>query len=92
MEEQQISLGLDTGYQREPAAVPELRDEIAQAWGLPLGKRVEVSLRGAQRTAIAGTLELVSVPDFPWDPHQALRLRIAGFEFNSREIERWVAV
>ena len=89
MSEQQISLGLDTTHTTAPAVVPELRDEIAQAWGLPLGERVEVCFRGSQRSAIAGVLELITTPDFPWNPKQALQLRIAGFVFSSREIESW---
>jgi hypothetical protein len=44
---------------------PELRDEIARAWGLPLGQRVEVCFRGSQRAAIAGKLELLTTPDYP---------------------------
>ena len=89
MSEQQIDFGFDLPRVTAPAVVPELRDEIAQAWSLPLGQRVEVCFRNSQRASITGMLELISVPDFPWNPHQALRLRIAGFVFSSREIERW---
>lgn len=89
MAEQQINLGFVDSYSLAPAVVPDLRDEIATAWGLPLGDRVEVCFRGSQRAAIAGTLELITSPDFPWNPHQPLQLRISGFIFNSREIERW---
>lgn len=89
MPEQQISLGLDIAYTTAPTVVPELRDEIAQVWGLPIGARTEVCFRGSQRAAITGILELITTPDFPWNPRQALQLRIAGFIFSSREIESW---
>lgn len=89
MSEQQISLGLDATHTSAPAVVPELRDEIALAWGLPLGERTEVRFRGGQPDAITGVLELLTAPDFPWNPRQALQLRIAGFVFSSREIESW---
>lgn len=89
MPERQADLSLDASFSAEPVALPELRDEIARAWSLPLGQRVEVCLRGSDRAAITGNLELVSAPDFPWDPHQPLRLRIAGFVFSSRDIDRW---
>lgn len=89
MPEQQFNLGLDTPHPTEPAVVAELRNEIAQAWGLPLGERVEVCFRGSQRAAITGILELISTPAFPWNPREVLQLRIAGFIFMSREIDRW---
>jgi hypothetical protein len=87
--EYQSSLGLDAGYEPAPAVVPELRDEIASAWGLPLGERVEIYLCGSERCAVTGVLEILCTPDYPWDPHQALKLRASGFLFSSREIERW---
>jgi hypothetical protein len=89
MPEHQSDLPLDAPYAPAPAAPPELRDEIAAAWGLPLGDRVEVCFRGGQRAAITGVLELLTTPEFPWDRRQPLKLRITGFVFNSREIERW---
>jgi hypothetical protein len=89
MSEHQTSLPLDMDYSTAPAVVPELRDEIARAWGLPLGERAEICFRGSQRAAITGILELLSSPDCPWNPRQPLQLRIAGFIFSSREIERW---
>jgi hypothetical protein len=92
MSEHQISLGLDAGYQPAPVVVPKLRDEVAAAWGLPLGQRVEICLRGGQRSALTGVLELLSAPDYPWDGRQTLQLGIAGFLFSSREIERWTAL
>jgi hypothetical protein len=89
MSEQQISLELDTARPTVPAVIPELRDEIAQAWGLLLGERVEVCFRGSQRSAITGILELINTPDFLWNSWQALQLRSAGFVFSSRDTERW---
>jgi hypothetical protein len=89
MVEQQIELGFDVPLSTAPAVVPELRDEIAQAWGLPLGQRVEVCFRESQRASITGPLELVTAPDYPWNPRQSLRLRITGLVFSSRDIERW---
>jgi hypothetical protein len=88
MAEHQSDLRLDVGYEPAPAAGPELRDEIAAAWGLPLGQRVEVSLRG-ERCLLRGVLELRQAPDYPWDGRQALQLAVAGFVFSSRQMERW---
>jgi len=45
MSEHQFDLGLDVTHSTEPSAPPELRDEIAKVWHLPLGQRVEISLR-----------------------------------------------
>lgn len=89
MSNQQLTLALDVPFTTAPVVITELRDEIAQVWCLPLGQRVEVCFCGGQRSAVTGVLELLSSPDFPWDPHQPLRLRIAGFIFSTREIERW---
>lgn len=92
MPEHQASLPLDASFASAPAAAPELRDEIAGAWGLPLGERVEVSFRGGQLDTIAGVLELVAAPSYPWNPREPLSLRIAGFTFSSREIARWASI
>lgn len=89
--EHQISLALDAGFSAAPAVLPELRDEIAAAWGLPLGERVEVGLRDGGST-IAGKLELLRAPAYPWDAREPLRLAIAGLVFSSREIERWTKI
>ena len=88
MPEQQINLGLDTTHATEPAVVPQLREEIAEALGLPLGERVEIRLRD-QPAAITGVLELLAAPSYPWNSRETLQLRVAGFAFNSREIESW---
>ena len=92
MGEQQISLDLDVAYSAAPAVVAELRDEIAHAWSLPLGQRVEVCFRGGQRSAVIGVLELLSAPDYPWNPRQPLKLQIAGLVFSNREIGCWTKI
>ena len=92
MGQHQISLELDVSYNAAPAAPADIRDEIAQVWALPLGQRVEVCFRGSERAAATGTLELISTPDFPWNPRQSLELRIAGLGFSSRDIDRWTNI
>ncbi len=89
MSDDQLNLGFDDSYHPAPALLPELRDEVAQIWGLPLGERVEVCFRGSQRAGVSGLLELHSSPAYPWNPREPLQLRIAGLLFSSREIERW---
>lgn len=88
MAEHQTNLRLEVGYEPAPAVESALREEIAAAWGLPLGQRVEVSLRN-ERCALRGVLELQRAPDYPWDRRQALQLAVAGFVFSSREMEHW---
>ena len=90
--EQQISLRLDLGYQPAPVVVPQLRDEIAAALGLPLGQQVEICFRDGERSAVTGILELLLAPDYPWEPRQALQLGIAGLVFSSRDINRWTTI
>ncbi len=92
MSEHQSDLPLDAPFSAEPIAPPELREEIARAWGLPLSERVEVSFRDAQLDSLTGVLELAAAPDFPWKPRQPLQLRIAGFIFASRDIEHWTKI
>lgn len=93
MPDRQLAFDLAASSESAPAvsaAVPQLHDEIAQAWGIPLGQIVEITFRPAFPVpAVTGRLELLSTPDFPWDPRQPLRLRIAGFSFSTRDIERW---
>lgn len=89
MSESQTEFGFDKAYTPSQAVLPELRDEIARIWGLPLGERVEICLRENERSAATGILELVSSPAYPWNPHEPLHLRIAGLPFTSRDIERW---
>lgn len=92
MYEQQISFDLGVGYQAAPPASADIQEEIAAAWGLPLGQRVEICFRGGERSAVTGTLVLRDAPDYPWNPRQPLQLAVAGFLFSSREIERWAKV
>ncbi len=92
MPEHQTSLPLDLTYHPAPGAPPGLREEIARAWGLPLGERVEISLRGDSLDAVAGVLELAAAPDYPWNPRQPLRLRVNGYIFDSRAIARWTCL
>lgn len=92
MADEQFDLPLDAAYSMAPAAPPELRDEIAGIWGLPLGERVEVTFRNGQLDAITGVLEIAESPAFPWNPRKPLALRIAGFTFSSRDIARWTRV
>lgn len=89
MPEHQADLPLDAAFNSASATTPELRDEIARVWNLSLGRRVEVFLRNGQRDTIAGVLALADAPDFPWDPRRPLRLRIAGCDFSTRDIEHW---
>lgn len=89
MPDAQLPLTFDASPVPQPGPVQHLRDEIARAWRLPLGQRVEVFFHHHQLDAISGVLELVVAPDFPWDPREPLRLRIAGVAFSSRDIEHW---
>jgi hypothetical protein len=90
MAELQDPLPLDAPYDPAPAAPTDLRDEIARAWGLPLGECVEISLRNESLETLTGVLQLATAPEFPWSPRQPLRLRVNGYEFDSRAIERWM--
>jgi hypothetical protein len=91
MAEVQTSLDLDLPYAPAPAVEAGLREEIAERWGIPVGKRVEVVLRpGVALPVLTGVLELRRPPEFPWNPREPLALRISGIEFSSREIERWM--
>ncbi len=70
--------------------LPHLRDEIAKVWGLPLGERVEITFHASfALPSILGLLELRTDPNYPWDSHQPISLRIAGIDFTNRDIERW---
>ena len=89
MTEDQFAFTFDLTPATEPAVSPDLRDEIAGVWGLPLGEKVEVFLRNSQIDTVSGILELADAPDYPWNPRQPLRLRIAGFVFSNREIGHW---
>ena len=92
MPEHQANLPLDASHAPEPAAVPELLDEVARLWSLPLGERVEVVFKDGQLDSITGVLELVTAPAYPWNPRETLVLRIAGFTFSSRAIAHWMKI
>lgn len=91
MSENQLPLDLDLPYAPAPAVEAGLLAEIAERWGLPLGRRVEVAFRpGVALPTLDGVLELSRPPEFPWNPREPLALRVAGVEFSSRDIARWM--
>lgn len=91
MPDAQLPLTFDTSPSLPPGPVPHLRDEIARAWGLPLGEHVEITFRPAFTVpAVNGLLQLRASPArYPWDPHEPLALRVSGCDFTTRDIERW---
>lgn len=89
MAEHQISLGFDADHAVAPSAPVEILEEIAKAWSLPIGEKIEVTLRSGDVARLVGKLELISVPSYPWDGREPLRLRITGFVFSNRDIEHW---
>lgn len=68
----------------------DIEHEIAEEWGLPLGKTVEVWVRNPERL-LYGRLELAEIPR-TLDRRQVLQLRIKGDRFSSREISSWLLV
>ena len=60
MSEHQTHLPLEATFSVAPESPPELRDEIASIWGLPLGKRVSASFGDRKLAGVAGVLELVT--------------------------------
>jgi hypothetical protein len=64
--------------------------EIAAVWGLPVGRRVRLSVRDPALPELSGRLELIAAPDLPFNPREALRLRVSGVAFSSAEIAEWV--
>ena len=89
MSEHQTHLPLESTFSVAPESPPELRDEIARVWGLPLGKRIAVTFRDGKLAGVAGVLELATAPDYPWNPRSPLRLRVTGCDFSSRDIGSW---
>ncbi|MBK9990211.1 MAG: hypothetical protein IPP19_05595 [Verrucomicrobia bacterium] len=89
--QEEFFLGETSGGEAS-AVASDIRDEIAQVWGLPLGCVVTLSVRGQERIELRGRLELLAAPGFPWDRNQRLRLKLAGVIFFSTEIERWLVV
>ena len=73
-----------------PAPEDPLVSEIARVWGLPIGKKVHVQLKDSENLSVLdGRLEVAYAPDLPFNPHQALNLRISGYVFSSRAIRGW---
>jgi hypothetical protein len=68
---------------------PSLTDELAQVWGLPLGRKVRVELRHHQVNGLTGMLQAAGLPDLPFNARAPLRLRIGHMDFNSRQIVTW---
>ncbi len=58
---------------------------VREEWGLPVGRRVRVTLIGIDRE-IEGLLELAGHPK-AIDRRMVLEMRIAGAAFSSAEIE-----
>jgi len=85
----QTEFDLGVSYDPVPQVPLSLHSEIARAWRLPLRECVEIRLRDNSIPALRGPLELLTAPDYPWDPRQPLSLRIAGYTFHSHEIESW---
>lgn len=65
---------------------PSLTDELAAAWGLPIGRRVRVELRRHAVPGLLGLLQVAALPDLPLDGRRPLRLRIGHEEFTSQQI------
>ncbi len=89
MPDGELPLAFESSPFLQPGPVPHLRDEIARAWGLPLGEQVEIALLRGPCDSLRGRLHLVASPDLPWDRHQSLALSIAGVPFSSRDIDHW---
>jgi hypothetical protein len=71
---------------------PNLTDEVARAWGLPVGRWARVTLRGHAVDELTGLVQIEGLPDLPFDPRQPLRLRIGRESFTSRQVTGWSAV
>jgi hypothetical protein len=95
--EQQISFLLDD-LSLAPHAVSDapiwidasIDAEVAAIWGLPLRQRVRVELRNHSLRIAVGRLELVQLPELPFDAHQTVSLAIGQDKFSSRQIIAWV--
>ncbi len=68
---------------------PELADEAARVWGLPVGQRARVTLRGHAMDGLHGLVQIAGLPDLPFDARRPLRLRIGHVEFTSRQVAAW---
>lgn len=68
---------------------PELADEAAAVWGLPVGRRARVTLRGHAVDELRGLVQIAGLPELPFDARRPLRLRIGHEEFTSRQVTGW---
>lgn len=68
---------------------PSIADEVAAVWGLPVGRRVRVELRGHAVPGLLGLMQVAGLPDLPFDARRPLRLRIGHEEFTSQQIGSW---
>jgi len=71
------------------ALAPSITDELAAAWSLPIGRHLHVELRGHEVAGLRGLLQVVSMPEYPFDPRRALHLRIGHVSFTSQQIASW---
>ena len=71
---------------------PELADEAAAAWGLPVGRVARVTLRGHAVDELTGLVQIAGLPELPLDARKTLRLRIGREEFTSRQVTGWSLV
>ena len=71
---------------------PELADEAARVWGLPVGRHARVTLRGHAVDELSGLVQIAALPDLPFDGRKPLRLRIGHEEFTSRQVTGWTLV
>jgi len=82
----------DTGVLFLSHPLDDLFAAIAQLWGVPLGRRVRVSLLNHCMPELEGRLELARSPDLPLDSRDELRLRLGQFEFSHRQMASWALV
>ncbi len=71
---------------------PELADEAAAVWGLPVGQTARVTLRGHAVDELTGLVQIAGLPEPPLDAGKTLRLRIGREEFTSRQVAGWSLV
>lgn len=69
--------------------VPELTDEMAAVWGLPVGRRARMTLRGHTLDELSGRVKIARLPGLPLDPREELQLCIGLETFTSRQVSGW---
>ncbi len=88
--DEQLSLFGNTSESARAGEPPqELADEVAAAWGLPVGRKARVMLRGHPVETLVGWVQLDGLPSLPFDGREALRLRIGRYTFTSRQVAGW---